>query len=112
MAGAGIPAINEIPDDIEVEFHVTPRSYGPHDSTGCSESYQSSGHVAVLNAIYDAVGVRIYTLPATPAKIHSVIQAKEMGKEIKQEPWDLGCKLFERLEYFEKKAIEKLGKRI
>jgi aldehyde oxidoreductase len=112
MVGAGIPAINEIPDDIEVEFHVTPRSYGPHDSTGCSESYQSSGHVAVLNAIYDAVGVRIYTLPATPAKIRSAIQAKEMGKEMKQEPWNLGCKLFERLEHFEKKAIDKLSKAI
>jgi aldehyde oxidoreductase len=109
MAGAGIPSINDIPDDIEVEFHVTPRSDGPQNSTGCSESYQSSGHVAVLNAIYDAVGVRIYTLPATPAKVLAAIRAREEGRKLQQEPWKLGCNLFERLAHFEKKASEKLG---
>lgn len=97
MAGAGIPTCNDIPDDLEIEFNVTPRPYGPHGSTGCSESYQSSGHVAVLNAIYNAVGVRIYTLPATPEKVLAGMAARKEGKELVQEPWDLGCGLFERL---------------
>ncbi|MDY4093485.1 molybdopterin cofactor-binding domain-containing protein [Cloacibacillus porcorum] len=109
MAGAGIPSINDIPDDAEVVFNETPREYGPQNSTGCSESYQSSGHVAVLNAIYDATGVRIYTLPATPEKIKEAMNALSRGEAVRQERWDLGCDMFERLDHFEAKATaEKL----
>jgi CO/xanthine dehydrogenase Mo-binding subunit len=32
---------------------------------------------AVMNAIYDAVGVRIFDLPATPEKVLMAIRAKE-----------------------------------
>ena len=109
MAGAGIPSINDIPDDAEVVFNETPREYGPQNSTGCSESYQSSGHVAVLNAIYDATGVRIYTLPAAPEKIKEAMNALSRGEAVRQERWDLGCDMFERLDHFEAKATaEKL----
>ena len=109
MAGAGIPSINDIPDDAEVVFNETPREYGPQNSTGCSESYQSSGHVAVLNAIHDATGVRIYTLPAAPEKIKEAMNALSRGEAVRQERWDLGCDMFERLNHFEAKATaEKL----
>lgn len=32
---------------------------------------------AVMNAIYDAVGVRITSLPATPEKVFEAIKAEE-----------------------------------
>jgi aldehyde oxidoreductase len=32
---------------------------------------------AVINAIYDACGVRIYNLPATPQKIKAAIAARK-----------------------------------
>jgi aldehyde oxidoreductase len=32
---------------------------------------------AVINAIYDACGVRIYNLPATPEKIKAALAAKK-----------------------------------
>jgi CO/xanthine dehydrogenase Mo-binding subunit len=32
---------------------------------------------AILNAIHDAVGVRITSLPATAEKIHNAIKAKQ-----------------------------------
>ena len=105
MAGAGIPSINAIPDDADVVFSETPREYGPQYSTGCSESYQSCGHVAVLNAIYDAVGVRIYTLPATPEKVKKAMDALNCGEEMKQSHWNLGCDMFERLDYFGAMAV-------
>ncbi|MDL2264194.1 molybdopterin-dependent oxidoreductase, partial [Synergistaceae bacterium OttesenSCG-928-I11] len=66
MAGAGVPKCNDVPDDMDVIFHESEHPDGPHGSTGCSESYQSSGHVAILNAIANATGARIYTLPAKP----------------------------------------------
>ena len=111
MAGAGIPAINDIPDDADVIFNETPREYGPQNSTGCSESYQSCGHVAVLNAIYDAAGVRIYTLPATSEKVKRAIEALSDGVSIKQKHWNLGCDMFERLDYFEARAAEERSKK-
>ena len=36
---------------------------------------------AVVNAIYDAVGVRIDEVPATPEKVLAAIRAKEQGKD-------------------------------
>ncbi|MFL6214326.1 MAG: xanthine dehydrogenase family protein molybdopterin-binding subunit [Blastocatellia bacterium] len=36
---------------------------------------------AVVNAIYDAVGVRIDEVPATPEKVLAAIRAKQQGKE-------------------------------
>ena len=107
MLGAGISSINDIPDDVEVVFNETPRSYGPQMSTGCSESYQSCGHVAVLNAIYNAVGVRVTTLPATPDKVKAGMEAIKNGKEYKQQRWNLGSDMFERLAYFKTNAPDK-----
>jgi len=33
---------------------------------------------AIINAIYDAVGVRIYELPATPDRILKALREKEL----------------------------------
>ncbi|MDD4321298.1 MAG: molybdopterin-dependent oxidoreductase [Acidaminococcaceae bacterium] len=107
LVGAGIPSINEVPDNVEVIFNESNRPNGPQGSTGCSESYQSCGHVAILNAIYDAVKVRVTDLPATADKIKKGIETLNGGKEIKQEKWNLGCEMFERLDFFQASAPEK-----
>lgn len=101
MIGAGIPECNDIPDNFTVLFVQTPRDNAPHGSTGCSEGFQSAGHVAILNAIADAVKVRVRTLPATPEKVKAAIINKQEGTETKREPWNLGCKLHERLQYLQ-----------
>ena len=41
---------------------------------------------AVVNAIYDAVGVRIDEVPATPEKVLAAIRAKAQGKEARYGP--------------------------
>src|SRR5690349_8963644 len=41
---------------------------------------------AVVNAIYDAVGVRIDEVPATPEKVLAAIRAKQRGKEARFGP--------------------------
>jgi aldehyde oxidoreductase len=80
MISCGIPSIEDIPDgdDFTVEYLETPRPSGPHGSSGCSEMFQSAGHVAVINAINDAVGVRVYQLPATPDKILAGLSGKNL----------------------------------
>jgi aldehyde oxidoreductase len=92
MIGAGFPYADMIPDgdDFTTEYIQTPRPTGPQGSSGCSEAFQSSGHVAVINAIYDAAGVRIHTLPATPEKIKAALEAKARGESATPARWYLG----------------------
>jgi aldehyde oxidoreductase len=98
MAGAGVPAIMDIPDDMELLFLERDREHGIHGSTGCSELYQSAGHMAVMNAIADAIGGRVYTLPATPAKVKAVIDRVADGKSEVMEKWRLGPDMYDVLE--------------
>jgi aldehyde oxidoreductase len=44
----------------------------------------------VINGIFDAVGVRIYDLPATPAKVKAAMDAKAKGKELPNPPYYMG----------------------
>ena len=99
MRGAGVPRCNDVPDTFNVLFHETYRENGPHGSTGCAEGFQSAGHVSILNAIADAVGVRVATLPVTSEKLKAAMTAKAAGVPYGQGPWDLGCSLYERLAF-------------
>ena len=54
--------------------------------------------MAVINAINNATGVRVYELPATPDKVLAGLKAKAEGKDIKPEPYFLGSDLDEELE--------------
>ena len=82
IAGAGIPTIKDIPDKFDIIHLVTERKKNPFGSSGASEAYQSSGHVAVINAINHACGVRIYELPATPDKIKAGLDILAKGGNI------------------------------
>ncbi len=107
IRGAGVPRCNDVPDNFNVEFHITERENGPHGSSGCAEGFQSSGHVAVMNAIANATGVRITTLPASPDKVLAGLEAKAAGKPYEQERWNLGCNLYERLEQLQQEHAKK-----
>lgn len=98
MAICGVPNIKDVPDDMNVMYLETARPRGPHGSSGCSECFQSSGHMAVINAINNATGVRIYDLPARPAKLKAAWQAKQEGKELKPEKYYLGPDFEDALE--------------
>ncbi len=97
MLGAGIPRCNDIPDSFEVFFAHSPRSDGPQGSTGCAEGFQSAGHAAILNGIARAAGVRMHSLPATPAKVKEALVKKAAQEEYALTPWDLGCDLHTRI---------------
>lgn len=98
MAVCGIPNIKDIPDDINVIYLETPRPRGPHGSSGCSECFQSSGHMAVINAINNAIGVRIYDLPARPEKVKAAYKAKLEGKDLTPAKYYLGADFEDALE--------------
>lgn len=106
MRGAGVPRCNDIPDHFHIFFHETPREQGPHGSTGCAEGFQSAGHVSILNGIANAVNVRIPSLPATPQKLKAAMQAQVHGTPPDPTPWDLGCKLHERLAWLQENPLK------
>jgi CO/xanthine dehydrogenase Mo-binding subunit len=50
--------------------------HGPYGAKGASEAPISATAGAIANAIYDAVGVRITSLPITPEKVLDALRAK------------------------------------
>lgn len=106
LAGAGIPSIEDIPDDITLICHETPRPFGPFGSSGCSELFQSAGHVSVLNAIYNASGVRIYDIPARPDKVKALLEAKAAGKSPQPKKYFLGSDLYDTLDEIKANPVQ------
>jgi CO/xanthine dehydrogenase Mo-binding subunit/aerobic-type carbon monoxide dehydrogenase small subunit (CoxS/CutS family) len=64
----GIPTIRDMPS-IEVIIVEDPEPMGPYGAKGISEIATVPATPAILNAIYDAIGKRIYSIPAKPGKI-------------------------------------------
>lgn len=97
---AGVPYIKDVPDDMTVIHLDGFDERGPFGSSGASEAFQSSDHMAVINAINNAVGVRIYELPATPAKVKAGIDALAKGEPNPNVPkkYFLGSDMYEELE--------------
>jgi aldehyde oxidoreductase len=61
---------------VEIITRQTPRSNGPLGATGVGEMTMVSTAPAVTNAIYNACGARIYSLPATPEKVKAALTGK------------------------------------
>jgi len=70
-----IPTIGDVPH-IESIFVEVPAEIGPFGAKGLGEHTLVPTAPAILNAIYDAVGVRIRRLPATPDRVFAAIRAK------------------------------------
>ena len=75
MRGAGLPYIQDIPDDIELHYVESPREHGPFGAAGVGELPLTAPHAAVINGIYNACGVRVKNLPATPDKVLAGLKA-------------------------------------
>lgn len=68
LAKIGIPTIAHSPS-IKVVLIEDPEPTGPYGAKGIAEAATVPSAPAIINAIYDAVGVRIYRLPATPDRV-------------------------------------------
>ena len=55
----------------------SPRKNGPFGATGVGEFTLMPTAPSILNAIDNAIGVRIYDMPATPEKILKALKAKK-----------------------------------
>ena len=77
LLACGLPFAHDIPDDIEIIYHVTPREHGPFGAAGVGEAPLTAPHPAILNAIYNACGARVTSVPALPEKIKAALAAKK-----------------------------------
>lgn len=59
--------------DMDIIVRETPRSRGTLGATGVGEMAMTSTAPAVINAIYDACGVMITELPATPERVRKTL---------------------------------------
>jgi len=76
LKDCGLPYIKDIPDDIEIIYQETPRPLGPFGAAGVGEAPLTAPHPAILNAIYNACGVRITKVPALPQVVKAALEAK------------------------------------
>lgn len=71
-----LPTALDVPA-IEVAIVEKPAPKGPFGAKGVAEASLLPTAPAIVNAIYDAVGVRIRELPVTPEKIVAGLKAKQ-----------------------------------
>lgn len=74
-----IPTIGDMPP-VESILIEDPSPIGPYGAKGIGEQALIPTAPAILNAIYNAVGVRIRKLPATPDKVRAAILARAKGE--------------------------------
>jgi CO/xanthine dehydrogenase Mo-binding subunit len=68
LAKVGIPVIKDAPP-VEVLLIEDPDPNGPYGAKGIAEAAAIPTAPAIINAIHDAIGVRIRQLPATPDQV-------------------------------------------
>jgi CO/xanthine dehydrogenase Mo-binding subunit/aerobic-type carbon monoxide dehydrogenase small subunit (CoxS/CutS family) len=71
-----IPSAGDIPP-VESILIEDPSSIGPFGAKGIGEQAVIPTAPAILNAIHDAIGVRIHRIPATPDRVRAAILAAQ-----------------------------------
>jgi CO/xanthine dehydrogenase Mo-binding subunit len=78
-----VPTSMDVPE-IECEIVEVPDPKGPFGAKGIAEPATIPTTPAILNAIYDAVGVRITQTPATPERVYQAIQEARARGEFEE----------------------------
>ncbi len=61
--------------EMETILLESPRTNGPLGATGVGEFTLVATHPAIMNAINDAIGARVYSMPATPEKVLAALKS-------------------------------------
>ena len=80
-----VPTPLDVPE-IECLIVEVPDPNGPYGAKGVSEPATIPTTPAILNAIYDAVGVRVLSTPATPERVFDLLRAQEAQLAASQPP--------------------------
>jgi CO/xanthine dehydrogenase Mo-binding subunit len=72
-----MPTARDVPDLEAVVVEMNSES-GPYGAKGIGEMTANSQAPAIVNAIYDAVGIWVTDIPATPEKVLRLLDEKEV----------------------------------
>jgi CO/xanthine dehydrogenase Mo-binding subunit len=73
-----IPTSLDAPETVTRLLEI-PEPYGPHGAVGIGEPSLTSTAPALLNAVSDAIGVRMNQIPMTPERVIEAIERKQAG---------------------------------
>jgi CO/xanthine dehydrogenase Mo-binding subunit len=73
LADYKIPGMLDIPTDLTSEFVDAEQHGGPFGAKGVGETATFGVSPAIANAIHDAVGIRVFTLPITPEAVYRAL---------------------------------------
>ncbi len=76
LAAYGLPMSTDVPHRLVRLFVEEPYSKGPFGAKSAGEMPGISPIPAIVNAIEDATGARIYDVPATPEKVLAALEAQ------------------------------------
>jgi aldehyde oxidoreductase len=82
LKDCGIPYPKDVPDLMDIMYLETPRPLGPFGAAGVGEAPLTAPHPAILNAVYNATGVRIFRVPALAEVIKAGLEALEGKKQV------------------------------
>ncbi|HAA74109.1 TPA: hypothetical protein DCE37_03185 [Candidatus Latescibacteria bacterium] len=71
-----IPTIGDVPE-VKTVLVEQESPHGPYGAKGVGEPPIIPGAAAIMNAIYDAVGVRVTEIPITPERLVKALKEKE-----------------------------------
>jgi carbon-monoxide dehydrogenase large subunit len=74
-----LPTFKEAPRQT-IEFVETPDPIGPFGARGIGEHSVIGAAPAILNAVYDAIGVDFFEIPMTPEKVKAVLDSRKETK--------------------------------
>ena len=73
-----IPTAGDVPS-VESILIEDPSPIGPFGAKGIGEQAVIPTAPAILNALHDAVGIRLQRIPATPDRVRAAILAAQKG---------------------------------
>lgn len=77
FSGYGTPTVMEVPLEVETVLVESIDPAGPYGAKGIAEPAMAPTAPAIANAIYDAAGIRIKSLPITREKILEALMQKK-----------------------------------
>ena len=75
-----LPTSMDLPEHTIVDYIEVPDKDGPYGAIGVSEPTPSPVAPAIANAVFDAVGIRLCTLPFTPERVLKAIRDVQIQK--------------------------------
>ena len=74
-----MPFAFEIPE-IDIELIEDYGARSSTDATGIGEPANIATAAAIANAVYNAIGVRMYEIPITPARVLAALHKEKLAK--------------------------------